>query len=150
MEEARNADLKRIIHISSIAAIRQPDGAIADEESEHKGDFESHYSRSKFLVEKEIRKYLKIGLPIVTLSPGVVTGPNDTKTFGKTVVGIANKKVKAKFFPNSYIPLVYIDDVVEMMIKGINLNVGEKYIVVGENIKTVSYTHLTLPTKRIV
>ena len=135
MEEARNADLKRIIHISSIAAIRQPDGAIADEESEHKGDFESHYSRSKFLVEKEIRKYLKIGLPIVTLSPGVVTGPNDTKTFGKTVVGIANKKVKAKFFPDSYIPLVYIDDVVEMMIKGINLNVGEKYIVVGENIK---------------
>ena len=31
--------------------------------------------------------------------------------------------------------MVYIDDVVEMMIKGINLNVGEKYIVVGENIK---------------
>lgn len=135
IEEAKKFPLKKIIHISSIAAIRQPEGIIANEESEHQGDFESHYSKSKYLVEKKIEKYIQEGLPIVTLNPGVVTGPNDTKTFGKTVLGIANGKVKAKFFPDSYIPLVYIDDVINIMIKSMNLKVGSKYVVVGENIK---------------
>ena len=134
-EEAKKASLKKVVHISSIAAIRQPEGIIANEESIHQGDFESHYSKSKYLVEKETEKYLKDGLPIVTLNPGVVTGPKDTKTFGKTVLGIANGKVKAKFFPDSYIPLVYIDNVIEVMIKAIDLKVGSKYVVVGENIK---------------
>lgn len=134
-EEAKKASLKKVVHISSIAAIRQPEGIIANEESIHQGDFESHYSKSKYLVEKETEKYLKGGLPIVTLNPGVVTGPKDTKTFGKTVLGIANGKVKAKFFPDSYIPLVYIDNVIEVMIKAIDLKVGSKYVVVGENIK---------------
>ncbi|MBT3476057.1 NAD-dependent epimerase/dehydratase family protein [bacterium] len=134
-EEAKKFPLKKVIHISSIAAIRQPEGIIANEESIHQGDFESHYSRSKYLVEKETVKYMKDGLPLVTLNPGVVTGPRDTKTFGKTVLGIANGKVKAKFFPGSYIPLVYIDNVIEVMVKAIDLKVGSKYVVVGENIK---------------
>ena len=134
-EESKKFSLKKIIHISSIAAIRQPEGFIANEESIHQGDFESHYSRSKYLVEKEVDNYIKEGLPIVILNPGVVTGPNDNKTFGKTVLGIANGKIKAKFFPDSFIPLVYIDDVIEVMIKSIDLKNGSKYIVVGENIK---------------
>lgn len=134
-EEAKKFPLKRVVHISSVAAIRQAEDIIANEESLHKGDFESHYSKSKYLVEREAENYLKNGLPIVTLNPGVVTGPGDTKTFGKTVLGIANGKVKAKFFPDSYIPLVYIDDVVKMMIKSMDLKVGSKYVVVGENIK---------------
>jgi dihydroflavonol-4-reductase len=135
LEEAKKFPLKKIIHISSIAAIRQPKGILATEESVHQGDFESHYSKSKFLVEVEIEKYKKIGLPIVTLNPGVVTGPRDTKTFGKTVLGIANGKVKSKFFPDSYVPLVYIDDVIDVMVRAINFEAGVKYILVGENIK---------------
>ena len=110
--------------MSSVAAIRQSKGMIADENSKHNEDFESEYSRSKYLTEKQIEIFLKKGLPIVTLNPGVITGPEDFKTFGKTVIGIANKKINSKFCPDSYIPLVYID--------------------------AVSYTHLTLPTKRIV
>ena len=135
LEEAKKFALKKIIHISSIAAIRQPKGILATEESVHQGDFESHYSKSKFLVEVEIEKYKKIGLPIVTLNPGVVTGPRDTKTFGKTVLGIANGKVKSKFFPDSYVPLVYIDDVIDVMVRAINFEAGVKYILVGENVK---------------
>ena len=134
-EEAKKSSLTKIIHVSSIAAIRQPEGIIADEESIHQGDFESHYSKSKYLIEKKVLTYIDEGLPIVILNPGVVTGPNDTKTFGKTVLGIANGKIKAKFCPDSYIPLVYIDDVIEVMIKSIEIKSGSKYIIVGENIK---------------
>ena len=47
---------------------------------------------------KELNKYKNLGLPIVTLNPGVVTGPRDFKTFGKTLIGISNGKIKSKFF----------------------------------------------------
>tara|TARA_B100001029_G_scaffold91017_1_gene74668 strand:- start:927 stop:1907 length:981 start_codon:yes stop_codon:yes gene_type:complete len=135
LDEAKNAKLIKIIYISSIAAIRQPHGIVADENSVHQGDFESDYSKSKYLVEVEIDRYKKLGLPIVTLNPGVVTGPHDFKTFGKTVIGIANGKIKSKFFPDSYLPLVYINDVIDIMIHATEIENGKKYVVVGENIK---------------
>ena len=93
LNELENTKVKKIIHMSSIAAIRQPEGEIANEESIHQGDFESDYSKSKFLVEKLVKKYIDKGMPIVVLNPGVITGPKDFKTFGKTVIGIANKKI---------------------------------------------------------
>ena len=135
LNELEKTDVKKIIHMSSVAAIRQPRGIIADENSKHNEDFESQYSRSKYLTEKQIEIFLKKGLPIVTLNPGVITGPEDFKTFGKTVIGIANRKIKSKFCPDSYIPLVYIDDVINITIKALDMPIGNKYVVVGENVK---------------
>ena len=74
LNELENTKVKKIIHMSSIAAIRQPEGEIANEESIHQGDFESDYSKSKFLVEKLVKKYIDKGMPIVVLNPGVITG----------------------------------------------------------------------------
>jgi dihydroflavonol-4-reductase len=135
LEEAKDSNLAKIIYTSSVAAIRQPKGIVATETSIHQGDFESDYSKSKYLVEKEIDKYKNLGLPIVTLNPGVVTGPHDFKSFGQTLIGIANGKIKSKFFPESYVPLVYIDDVIDILINALDIEAGKKYIVVGENIK---------------
>ena len=135
LNELENTKVKKIIHMSSIAAIRQPEGEIANEESIHQGDFESDYSKSKFLVEKLVKKYIDKGLPIVVLNPGVITGPKDFKTFGKTVIGIANKKIQAKFCPESYIPLVHIDDVIKITLRSLEISPGQKYIIVGENVK---------------
>ena len=135
LEEAENSNLEKIIYTSSIAAIRQPKGIVATEDSVQQGDFESDYSKSKYLVEKEIDKYKNLGLPIVTLNPGVVTGPHDFKTFGKTLIGISNGKIKSKFFTESYVPLVYIDDVIDILIRAFDIEPGKKYVVVGENIK---------------
>jgi len=135
LNELKSTKVKKIIHMSSIAAIRQPKGEIANEDSIHKGDFESDYSKSKFLVEKEVKKYIDKGMPIVVLNPGVITGPKDFKTFGKTIIGIANKKIKAKFCPQSYIPLVHINDVIKITLRSLEMLPGQKYIVVSENVK---------------
>lgn len=135
LNELKSTKVKKIIHMSSIAAIRQPEGEMANEDSIHKGDFESDYSKSKFLVEKEVKKYIDKGMPIVVLNPGVITGPKDFKTFGKTIIGIANKKIKAKFCPQSYIPLVHINDVIKITLRSLEMLPGQKYIVVSENVK---------------
>ena len=156
--EALNEGVKKVVYTSSLAAIRQPKGEIATEEKEHKRDFESHYGRSKFLAEREVlRIYREYGLPVVILNPGVVIGPGDLKTFGRTIIELLNGKLEALLFEDSIVPLVYIDDTVEgHIIAAEKGKIGEKYILVGDNIKLGEVfklinkiTGVPLPQKRI-
>ncbi len=134
--EALEGGVKKVIYTSSLAAIRQTRGEITTEEMEHKRDFESHYGRSKFLAEKEVLSISrKKRLPVVILNPGVVIGPGDLKTFGRTIIDLLSGKLRAIPLGESIIPVVYIDDVIEGHIlaesKGKS---GEKYILVGDNV----------------
>ena len=156
--EAHNEGVKKVVYTSSLAAIRQPKGEIATEEKEHKRDFESHYGRSKFLAEREVlRIYREYGLPVVILNPGVVIGPGDLRTFGRTIIELLNGKLEALLFEDSMVPLVYIDDTVEgHIIAAEKGKIGDKYILVGDNIKFGEVfklinriTGVPLPQKRI-
>ncbi len=137
MFEALEGGVRKVIYTSSLAAIRQPRGEITTEETEHRGDFESHYARSKFLAEREtLRIYRQYGLPVVILNPGVVIGPGDLKTFGRTVIDFLNGRLKAIPCRDSLVPIVYIDDTVEAHIAAVDKGkVGERYILVGDNIR---------------
>lgn len=139
LEEALRSKVKKVIYTSSVAAIRQSPGKLSTEELQHCGIFESRYGRSKYLAEQLVLDFCsKSGVHSVILNPGVVTGPGDVKTFGKMLIDFLNRNLKFRIFDNSYVPLVYIDDVVEAHIiaaeKG---KCGEKYILVGENARIV-------------
>jgi dihydroflavonol-4-reductase len=136
MLEALDAGVKKVVYTSSLAAIRQPRGEIATEETRHKRDFESHYGRSKFLAEREILEiHREKGLPVIILNPGVVMGPGDLKTFGRTIIDLLNGRLKVRFFEDSMIPIVYIDDVVKGHILAVEKGrIGDRYILVGDNI----------------
>lgn len=156
--EALNEGVKKVVYTSSLAAIRQPDGKITTEEMEFGGNFESDYGRSKFLAEQEALKiYRESGLPVMILNPGVIIGPGDTKTFGRTLIELLNGKLKVIAFEESIAPLVYIDDAVEAHILAAEKGrPGERYIIVGNNVKIGDVFKLTskiagvpLPQKRI-
>ncbi len=158
MVQALEEGVKKVIYTSSLAAIRQPGGEITTEEMEHKRDFESDYGRSKFLAEKEVlRIYREEGLSVVILNPGVVIGPGDLKTFGRTIIELLSGKLKVISFKGSMIPVVYIDDVIEGHIRAAAKGrPGEKYILVGENVsigdvfKLINkITGVPIPDKRI-
>ncbi|MEE9252489.1 MAG: SDR family oxidoreductase [Thermodesulfobacteriota bacterium] len=136
MEEALAQGIKRVVYTSSLATLQQPKGVISTEDSEHRGDFESHYARSKYLGEREVMKlHRERGLPVVILNPGVVIGPGDYKTFGRMIIDYINKRLKAIPFPRTMVPLVYIDDVVGAHFQAADRGKpGERYILVGENI----------------
>jgi len=139
LEQAERSGVKKVIFTSSVSAIRQPHGVLSREDLEHCGKFESEYGRSKYLAEQEVLKFnKKSSLDIVILNPGVVIGPGDFKIFGKMVIEFLNNRLKFRAFDQSYVPLVYIDDVVDAHIKAIdNCKPGEKYILVSENIKII-------------
>jgi len=159
MLEARDEWVKKVIFTSSLAAIREPGGKLTTEEDiEHTRDFNSHYGKSKFLAEQEALKvYKESGLPVVILNPGVVIGPGDFKTLGRTIMELINGELKFLAFEDSVAPLVYIDDVIEAHIltaeKG---RAGERYIIVGDNVKMREVfklinkiTGVTLPERRM-
>ncbi|MGQ0793325.1 MAG: NAD-dependent epimerase/dehydratase family protein [Deltaproteobacteria bacterium] len=137
MELALEEGVGRAVFTSSLAAIRQPGGAMTTEDMAHPGDFESAYGRSKFLAERELLKlHSERGLPVVILNPGVVIGPGDVKTFAKTLIKLLNGELKAAAFEDSLAPIVYIDDVVDAHIRAARWGrTGHRYIIVGENIR---------------
>lgn len=139
LKEALESGVSKVIYTSSVAAIRQPPGVFSREDLEHCGNFESHYEESKFLAERAVLDfYEKTGLSSVILNPGVVIGPEDFKTFGNMLIDFLNNKLEYRVFDNSYVPLVYIDDVVEAHILAAERGKpGEKYIIVGENAKII-------------
>lgn len=136
MEEAMLEGVERVVHMSSLAAIRQPKGVLSMENLERRHDFESHYARSKYLAEKEVLKmHLEEGLQAVILNPGVVIGPCDLKTFGRMIIDFANRRLDSLPFPETMVPLVYVDDVVEATLAASRRGrVGERYIIVGDNV----------------
>ncbi|NIP29206.1 MAG: SDR family NAD(P)-dependent oxidoreductase [Candidatus Dadabacteria bacterium] len=137
--KAEKAGVKKVVFTSSVAAIRQPHGILSTEYTEHCGEFESLYGRSKYLAEQEVLKFVKNGsLNISIINPGVVIGPGDFKTFGKMLIEFLNRRLKFRAFDSSFVPLVYIDDVVDgHIIAADKGESGEKYILVSENIKII-------------
>lgn len=136
MEEAMRDGVERVVYMSSLAAIRQPRGVLSREDLERRHDFESHYARSKYLAEKEVlRMHRQEGLQAVILNPGVVIGPCDLKTFGRMIIDFANRRLAWLPFPETIVPLVYVDDVVEAALAAADRGrVGERYIIVGHNV----------------
>ena len=134
--EALRAQVTKVIYVSSLATGVERKGEIITEETDQAGDLTSHYSRSKYLGEKEaFRMHREQGLPLVVLNPGVVFGPGDLKQSGKTVIDFMNGRFPAMMFEDSYVPLVYIDDTINSHILALEKGkIGERYIIVGYNV----------------
>ncbi len=139
LSEASKSGVSKVVFTSSVAAIRQPHGILSTEDLEHCGNFESLYGRSKYLAEQEVLEFGKNSkLDVVVLNPGVVIGPGDFKTFGKILIEFLNRRLKFRAFDQSFVPVVYIDDVVDAhIIAAEKAKPGEKYILVSENIRII-------------
>ncbi len=141
MEEALKAGVEKIVHTSSLAAIRQPKGVMSREELPRRLDFESHYARSKYMGEMAVLEMCReSALPAVILNPGVVIGPCDFKTPGRMIIQYLNRTLGAIPFPNTMLPLVYIDDVIEAHLRARERGKpGERYIIVGQNVSIKNF-----------
>ena len=73
---AADAGVRRVVLTSSAAAIGEPAGVIAHEETSHSGRFLSHYARSKYLGERAFfDEAERRGIEAVAVNPSSVQGP---------------------------------------------------------------------------
>lgn len=134
MEACRQAQVKRVVHVSTVALIGTPDeDSIIDEN--HPVNPQDPYQESKWIAEKLVRSYHKeYDVPVIILRPGAFYGPLGTYAFNRLFFQDSLRGLMVKLDGGHYITFpVFIADVVQ----AINLSleqgqVGEIYNIAGD------------------
>jgi dihydroflavonol-4-reductase len=154
---AASAGVQRVVYTSSAAALGEPDGAVGDEDTRHRGSYLSNYEKSKHLAEEAVRQTAEAeDVDVVHVLPSSVQGPGRSGGTGKLLIDFVNGKLKA--VPDTRLSIVDIDDCTQghvlaeehgkagerYVLSGPSVTIGEGLRVLGE-VTGVSYKVRTLP-----
>jgi farnesol dehydrogenase len=92
LRRAQQAGVGKFVYMSSFMALGPTDGAVAGEDRPYPEEHRPRapYERTKFIAEALARQYVRTGLPLVTLYPGVIYGPG-AMTEGNLLGGILER-----------------------------------------------------------
>ena len=136
MEACLRNNIKRVIHTSSVAAMGIPkEGEIGDEEFEYNlHGLGLSYCDTKHEAELEVNSFVRQGLPVITLNPGIIFGEGDTHPHHHVIFG-AMAKGWALGVPPGGVPFSDINDVVDAHINALSQGrTGERYVLVSANL----------------
>lgn len=129
--------VKRLIHVStpSIYAYYTNRENIM-EASQLPQKMINHYAQTKYLAEKEIDKAHENGLPVITIRPRAIFGPEDNAIIPRLIE--ANDKIGVPMINDgkALIDFTYIDNVVDALLLCMNSPVqtqGKKYNITNGN-----------------
>ncbi len=132
---ALTKDVKKILHISSIAAIGAKPNELIDENTKwEKNEWTTHYGITKMLAEREIWRGVQEGLEAVIVNPGIILGAsnNEHKATTRVFKRIADKKMP--FYSNGTNGFIDVEDVAKISIQLMNSNVhSERFILISQN-----------------
>lgn len=133
VEAAKEANLKRMIHFSSIHAFRQHPVDVPLDESRPLVTVEGlAYDRSKAEGERVVMHAVSEGLDAIVLSPTAIIGPEDPgpSLTGKALLGLFHRQIPM-LVPGGY-NWVDVRDVVDGTINAFTMGrKGEKYLLSG-------------------
>ncbi len=135
---AMEAGVSRFVYTSSVAVLKiSPDRTPADETAfATLDDMVSHYKKSKFLAEEEVRRLVREeGAPVVIVNPSAPFGPRDIKPTptGRIVLDAAKGRMPA--YLDTGLNAVHVADVAEGHLLAYERGrIGERYILGGENL----------------
>ncbi|HLW13077.1 MAG TPA: hopanoid-associated sugar epimerase [Casimicrobiaceae bacterium] len=141
MDAALRAGIERVVYTSSVATLApRADGQPADETTPLDGRSAiGVYKRSKIAAERVVEAMIaRDALPAVIVNPSTPIGARDIRPTptGRIIVEAASGRMPA--FVDTGLNLVHVDDVaighVAALVRG---NVGERYILGGENVLLV-------------
>jgi dihydroflavonol-4-reductase len=147
MEAALAAGVPRVVHASSCVGFGRPADAPFTETSAPGTERFSEYARTKHagdLVARELHE--RRGLPLVTIMPGAVVGPGDTKATGDYVRSLLARRMPARVMEDSLLTFVHVRDVAEAIarvvarddLSGARYLVGNERLTFGEINRMVS------------
>lgn len=127
--------LQRTIYISSVVALGDTGPSLRDETFARQTACRSHYEQTKTAAHALAMHYQERGLPLITLCPNGVMGPNDHSPFGYFLRLYINRLLPpAAWAPNRVASFVYIDDLVQGIVLAAEKGrTGHTYILAGES-----------------
>jgi dihydroflavonol-4-reductase len=137
MEAALGRGIEKVVYTSTVGVLAASrDGKHSDEESPVGiGDMVGHYKKSKFIAEREVRRFIEKGLPVVIVNPSTPIGSMDRKPTptGKMIVDFLNGKIPA--YLDTGLNFVDVEDVAAgHWLAAREGKVGRRYILGNKNI----------------
>jgi len=138
LRSAAKAGVERIVHCSSVAAVKVPDDKMPVDETSEYGSLDEivgHYKKSKYLADVLALKLGKEGLPVVVVNPAAPIGPYDIKPTptGKMVVDFLNGRIPS--YIDTGLNIVHVEDVaMGHWLAAQKGRVGQRYILGGDNL----------------
>jgi dihydroflavonol-4-reductase len=138
VEEAVRAGAERIVHCSSVAAVKLlPDARPADERSQYGSESEiiGPYKKSKWLAERAVLALAAKGAPVVVVNPAAPIGPHDVKPTptGRIVLDFLTGRMPS--YIDTGLNVVHARDAAEgHLLAALKGRAGERYILGGQNL----------------
>lgn len=143
----------KVIHISTYALYENTSNEYpCTEETPIENVVNSEYSRTKYYGELAAWElYKELGLPLVVISPGSVTGPGDNSPMGQYIQFVIDRKLPARMAEDTVYSFVHVDDVVNAIILALEKddNIGEKYLIGKGQITVKDINKLVATTAQI-
>ena len=139
IRSAAKAGAERIVHCSSVAAVKVPDDHTpVDETSEYStlDEVVGDYKKSKYLADVLARRLGKEEkLPVVVVNPAAPIGPRDIKPTPTGRIVVDFMKGRMPSYIDTGMNVVHVDDVaMGHWLAALKGRVGERYILGGENL----------------
>lgn len=127
----RDLGIRKGVYTSTLAINSDTKGAMVDESYHFSGTHISEYDRTKAAAHDIALEFIREGLPLVVVMPGLIYGPGDTSTLRENIVKFLQGKLPAIPSRTAFC-WAHVDDIalahLLAMEKG---RVGENYIIAG-------------------
>ncbi len=131
--------IERVLICSSFVALGPTDRTTGDEDSLHDGRPRNDYERTKLLADRQLRRRMEAGAPLVVLYPGVVYGPG--RMTDGNILAAAGRDLLRGRLPGTIGPgdrrqcLAFVEDVAAGFVLALEkAEPGTRYVLGGENL----------------
>ena len=132
LELMQELNIPKGVYTSTLAIDSDTKGVLADENYHFTGEHLSEYDRTKAEAHKLANEFIKQGLPLVIVQPGLIYGPGDTSTVRVNLLDLLNGKLPMLPNQTGYC-WAHVDDAVDGHILAMEKGkTGESYIICGE------------------
>lgn len=128
------AGVKKLCHVSSIAALgRTEESKVIDENSEWRNtSYNSRYSKSKYMAEREVWRASAEGLPVIIVNPSIILGYGHPEKGSTRLFKAIHKS--SMFYGKGTNGYVDVQDVVKAMIGLMDSEIeNERFVVSAGN-----------------
>jgi len=135
LHAAEQAGLKRIVHVSSTAALGETFGQLEDETHRHNGCFRSFYEQTKHVAHGIAEAAQRRGVPLMIAIPGGVFGPGDGSDLAQALSQFVQGKLPAQVASASRFQLCPVDALCDGLRRVVEQGeCGRNYLLTGQTV----------------
>jgi nucleoside-diphosphate-sugar epimerase len=132
LELMQELKIPKGVYTSTLTINSDTHGGLVDETYRFTGKHLSEYDRTKAVAHDIAQEFIKHGLPLVIVMPGLIYGPGDTSTLRTNIIDFLKERLPMLPTQTAFC-WAHVDDIVQGHILAMEKGkIGETYIIAGE------------------